>query len=68
MPCPLDQEAIMTGKFANTLDSNKRIIRSMSFFKTLRSERIYGNKLMVKAQMEMDLFEYIENMVQQRTG
>ena len=60
-------------KFANTLDSYKVITRSMSrkgncwdnavaesFFKTLKSEQIYGNKLVSKEQMRMDLFEYIE--------
>ena len=60
-------------KFANTLDSYKMITRSMSrkgncwdnavaesFFKTLKAEQIYGNKLVSKAQMKMDLFEYIE--------
>jgi len=31
-----------------------------SFFKTLKTEQIYGNKLVSKAQMKMDLFEYIE--------
>lgn len=61
------------GKFVNTLDSYKMITRSMSrkgncwdnavaesFFKTLKTEQIYGNKLVSKAQMKMDLFEYIE--------
>lgn len=60
-------------KFANTLDSYKLITRSMSrkgncwdnavaesFFKTLESEQIYGNKLVCKEQMKMNLFEYIE--------
>ena len=60
-------------KFANTLNSYKIIIRSMSrkgncwdnavaesFFKTLKSEQLYGNKLVSKEQMKMDLFEYIE--------
>ncbi|MDN6309424.1 MAG: IS3 family transposase [Psychroflexus sp.] len=60
-------------KFVNTLNSYKIITRSMSrkgncwdnavaesFFKTLKSEQIYGNKLVSKAQMKMDLFEYIE--------
>jgi transposase InsO family protein len=60
-------------KFANTLNSYKIITRSMSrkgncwdnavaesFFKTLKTEQIYGNKLVSKAQMKMDLFEYIE--------
>jgi len=31
-----------------------------SFFKTLKTEQIYGNKLVSKKQMEMDLFEYTE--------
>jgi transposase InsO family protein len=60
-------------KFANTLDSYKMVIRSMSrkgncwdnavaesFFKTLKTEQIYGNKQISKAEMRMDLFEYIE--------
>ncbi|HLR49664.1 MAG TPA: integrase core domain-containing protein, partial [Candidatus Sphingobacterium stercoripullorum] len=60
-------------QFANTVDSHKKITRSMSrkgncwdnavaesFFKTLKTEQIYGNKLVSKAQMKMDLFEYIE--------
>lgn len=60
-------------KFANTVDSYKLITRSMSrkgncwdnavaesFFKTLKSEQIYGNKLVCKEQMKMNLFEYIE--------
>ena len=60
-------------KFANTLNSYKIITRSMSrkgnfcdnavaesFFKTLKSEQLYGNKLVSKEQMKMDLFEYIE--------
>src|SRR5690606_13484752 len=60
-------------KFANTMDSYKQIIRSMSrkgncwdnvvaesFFKTLKSEQIYGNKLISRDQMKANLFEYIE--------
>lgn len=60
-------------KFANTTDSYKIITRSMSrkgncwdnavaesFFKTLKSEQIYGNKLVAKVQMDINLFEYIE--------
>lgn len=60
-------------KFASTLDSHKMITRSMSrkgncwdnavaesFFKTLKTEQIYGNKLVSREQMKMDLFEYIE--------
>ncbi len=31
-----------------------------SFFKIVKAEEIYGNKLVSKKQMEMDLFEYIE--------
>ncbi|SEB12349.1 Integrase core domain-containing protein, partial [Chitinophaga terrae (ex Kim and Jung 2007)] len=31
-----------------------------SFFKTLKSEQIYGNKLITKGQMKAELFEYIE--------
>lgn len=60
-------------KFSNTLDSYKIVTRSMSrkgncwdnavaesFFKTLKSEQIYGNKLISKDQMRTELFEYIE--------
>jgi len=60
-------------KFTNIIDSYKIIIRSMSrkgncwdnavaesFFKTLKTEQIYGNKLISKEQMKLDLFEYIE--------
>ncbi|WP_353547980.1 IS3 family transposase [Rhinopithecimicrobium faecis] len=63
-------------KFSNTLDSYKVITRSMSrkgncwdnavaesFFKTLKSEQIYGNKLVSKDQMRAELFE---NMVASR--
>jgi transposase InsO family protein len=31
-----------------------------SFFKTLKTEQVYGNKLISKEQMKLDLFEYIE--------
>jgi transposase InsO family protein len=31
-----------------------------SFFKTLKTEQIYGNKLKTKDQMKLDIFEYIE--------
>ena len=60
-------------KFANVVDSYKVIKRSMrrkgncwdnsvveSFFKTLKTELIYGNKLISKEQMELLIFEYIE--------
>jgi len=60
-------------KFSNMLDSYKVVTRSMSrkgncwdnavaesFFKTLKSEQIYGNKLVSKDQMRAELFEYIE--------
>jgi putative transposase len=60
-------------KFTNILDSYKMISRSMSreancwdnavaelFFKTLLTEQIYGNKLISKEQMELDIFEFIE--------
>lgn len=59
-------------KFANTIESYG-IIRSMSrkgncwdnavaesFFKSLKTELVYGNKLKTKAQMEVEIFEYIE--------
>jgi putative transposase len=60
-------------KFTNVIDSFKMITRSRSrkgnywdnavaksFFKTLKTEQIYGNKLISKAQMELDIFEFIE--------
>ena len=59
-------------KFANTIESYG-IIRSMSrkgncwdnavaesFFKSLKTELIYSNKLITKKQMELEIFEYIE--------
>jgi putative transposase len=59
-------------KFANVLESHK-VTRSMSrkgncwdnavaesFFKTLKTESIYGNKLISKEQMKLQIFEYIE--------
>ena len=60
-------------KIANVIDSYKTVRRSMSrkgncwdnavaesFFKTLKTEQVYGNKLVSKEQMRLDLFEYIE--------
>ena len=60
-------------KFTNVIDSYKMITRSMSrkgncwdnavaesFFKTLKTEQIYGNTLISKEQMELDIFEFIE--------
>jgi putative transposase len=59
-------------KFANVLDSYK-VTRSMSrkgnccdnavaesFFKSLKTELIYGNKRISKEQMKLQIFEYIE--------
>ena len=59
-------------KFANVLESYK-VTRSMSrkgncwdnavaesFFKSLKTELIYGNKLITKEQMKLQIFEYIE--------
>lgn len=59
--------------FTNMLDSFKTVTRSMSrkgdcwdnavaesFFKSLKTELIYGNKLITKEQMELEIFEYIE--------
>lgn len=56
-------------KFANTIESYK-VIRSMSrkgncwdnavaesFFKSLKTELIYGNKLISKEQMELEIFD-----------
>jgi putative transposase len=61
-----------TKKFANTIESYG-VIRSMSrkgdcwdnavaesFFKSLKTELIYGNKLKTKKQIELEIFEYIE--------
>lgn len=58
--------------FANVMESCK-VTRSMSrkancwdnavaesFFKTLKTELIYGNKLISKQQMRLEIFEYIE--------
>ena len=60
-------------KFANVLNSYKKITRSMSrkgncwdnavaesFFKSLKTELIYGNKIITKEEMKLDIFEYIE--------
>jgi transposase InsO family protein len=59
-------------KFVNTIESYT-IKRSMSrkgncwdnavaesFFKPLKTELIYGNKLLSKEQMKLEIFEYIE--------
>jgi putative transposase len=59
-------------KFTNTIESYG-VVRSMSrkgncwdnavaesFFKSLKTELIYGNKLISKQQMELEIFEYIE--------
>ena len=59
-------------KFANVVKSNKKITRSMSrkvnccdnavaesFFKSLKTELIYGNKLISKEQMKLEIFEYV---------
>jgi transposase InsO family protein len=59
-------------KFVNMIDSYQ-VVRCMSrkancwenalaesFFKSLKIELIYGNKLISKEQMELDIFEYIE--------
>lgn len=59
-------------KFVNTIESYG-VRRSMSrkgncwdnavaesFFKSLKTELIYGNKLIPKEQMELEIFEYIE--------
>jgi putative transposase len=60
-------------KFVNVLYSYKKVIRSMSrkgncwdnavaesFFKSLKTELIYGNKRISKEQMKLEIFEYIE--------
>lgn len=59
-------------KFTNTIEFYG-VVRSMSrkgncwdnavsesFFKSLKTELIYGNKLITKQQMELEIFEYIE--------
>ncbi|MBY0068102.1 IS3 family transposase, partial [Empedobacter falsenii] len=59
-------------KFANTLDSYG-VIRSMSrkgncwdnavaesFFKSLKTEMVYGNKLITREKMKNQIFQYIE--------
>ncbi|MDV7698234.1 IS3 family transposase [Chryseobacterium soli] len=59
-------------KFAKTIESYG-LIRSMirkgncwdnaaaeSFFKSLKTELIYGNNLITKVKMEIEIFEYIE--------
>ena len=60
-------------KFVNVLNSYKKITRSMSrkgncwdnavaesFFKSLKAELIYGNKLITKEKMKLEISEYIE--------
>jgi len=60
-------------KFVNVLDSYKKITRSISrkrncwdnaveesFFKSLKTELIYGNKLISKEQMKLEIFEYVQ--------
>ena len=59
-------------RFTKTIESYG-VIRSMSrkgncwdnavaesFFKSLKTELIYGNKLITKEKMELEIFEYIE--------
>ncbi|WP_426092432.1 transposase [Flavobacterium sp. DSR3-2] len=60
-------------KFTNVIDSYKMTTESISgkgncwdnavaesFFKTLKTQQIYGNKLISKEQMERDKFKFIE--------
>ena len=60
-------------KFVNVLDSCKKITSRMnrkgncwdnavaeSFFKSLKTELIYGNKLITKEQIKLEIIEYIE--------
>ena len=60
-------------KFANVLNSCKKITRTMSrngncwdnavaesFFKSLKTKLIYGNKLISKDQMKLEIFIHIE--------
>jgi putative transposase len=68
-------------KFANVLNSYKKITRSMprkgnswddavaeSFFKSLKTELIYGNKLISKEQMKLEIFEYIKIWYTKKEG
>ncbi|MEZ7506915.1 IS3 family transposase [Flavobacterium sp. Arc2] len=60
-------------KFVNVLDSCKKISRNMSrkgncwdnvvaesFFKSLKTELIYGNKLISKGKMKLEIFDLSE--------
>ena len=42
------------------LKPNGVVRRSQSFFKSLKTELIYGNKLITKEKMELEIFEHIE--------
>ncbi|PKH67864.1 hypothetical protein CXF59_06150 [Flavobacterium sp. ALD4] len=68
-------------KFVNVLDSYKKVIRSRSrngncrdyaatenFLKSLKTELIYGNKLISKEQMKLEIFEYIEIWYNRKRG
>jgi putative transposase len=68
-------------KFVNVLESYKKITRSMSrkgncwdnavaesFFKSLKSEFIYRNKLIYKEQMKLKIFECIEICYNRKGG
>ena len=39
-----------------------------SFFKSLKTELIYGNKLISKEQMKLEIFEYIEIWYNRKRG
>ncbi len=39
-----------------------------SFFKSLKTELIYGNKLITREQMELEIFEYIEIWYNKKEG
>jgi hypothetical protein len=65
------REVFNASKITNVVDFTKIITRSMSrkgtvgtmnseIFKTLKTEIIYGNKLISKEQMERDIFELFE--------
>jgi putative transposase len=68
-------------KLVNVLESYKNVILSMSrngncwdnavaesLFKSLKTELIYGNKLISKEQMKLEIFEYIEIWYNRKRG
>lgn len=68
-------------KFVNVLDSYKKITRNMSrkgncwdnavaesFFKSLKTELIYGTRLISKERIKLEIFEYIEVWYNRKRG